>query len=387
MRNGNRYKIIIVGGGPSGLATALHIARQTPALAAEMVILEAAEHPRPKLCGGGITFHGEEQLQSLGVDLDVTSFAVHRLLFRLGGLSFMVPFPNAMRVIERREFDAALAQAVADRGLQLRANEKLIDLQPVEGGIEVTTSRARYQATVVIGADGANSTVRRKLNVAEPTGVARLLRVLTPVDPALDAIWQDHTAIFDFSCVLEGIQGYSWDFPCYIGGKPYMNRGIFDSRIEPHTNGKLQRGNLKQTFSTGLVARQVDPDQVPLEGHPVRWFNPKGEFSRPHVLLAGDAAGVDPFFAEGISYGMEYGGIIAELIRDGFARNDFAFRHYRDSLLKHRLGRLLMRRTVVARHLFVHRHPRLWLLLWRLAAIAPLPVQQRIGAFLGLLPP
>ncbi|HMR67869.1 MAG TPA: hypothetical protein PKE64_27985, partial [Anaerolineae bacterium] len=269
----------------------------------------------------------------------------------------------------------------------LQSNEKLIDLRPTAGGVELTTSRAQYYAKIVIGADGANSTVRRKLHLPEQTNIARLLRVLTPVDPTCDPDWQRHTAVFDFSCVLQGIQGYVWDFPCYIAGQPYMNRGIFDSRIERRTAAKQRRGNLKQTFLTGLNARHINLDRIPLEGHPVRWFNPKAEFSRPHVLLAGDAAGVDPLFAEGISYGMEYGQVIAETVRDAFARNDFSFRHYRTRLLDHRLGRLLVRRAMVARHLFLPRWPGLWSLLWQLAAIAPLKMQRGIGSFLGVLPP
>ena len=84
---------------------------------------------------------------------------------------------------------------------------------------------------------------------------------------------------------------------------------------------------------------------------------------------------------------MEYGQVIAELIGESFARNEFSFESYRTKLLKHRLGRLLRRRAVVATHLFVHRQPRLWLILWQLAAIAPFKIQRSIGAFLGLLPP
>lgn len=387
MQEPDGYKIIIVGGGPSGLATALHIARLTPTLASEMIILEAAEHPRPKLCGGGVTFHGIEQLRSLGLRLNVPFFTVHRLVFKLAHFSFTVSFPNAMWIIERSEFDAALAQAVAERGLQLNSNEKLLDLRQVEGGVEVTTNRSRYRAMAVIGADGANSTVRRKLGLPEPGGIARLLRVLTPVDPQSETAWQRHIALFDFSCVLQGIQGYAWDFPSYIGGKPYMNRGIFDSRIEPHAVSHRPKSSLKQTFLTGLKTRNVNLDHISLESHPVRWFNPKSQFSQPHILLAGDAAGVDPLFAEGISYGMEYGQVIAELIQDSFTNGDFSFHHYRTSLLKHPLGRLLKRRAAIARHLFVLRQPRLWFLLWQFANMAPLKVQQSIGAFLGVLPP
>ncbi|MEZ4591167.1 MAG: tryptophan 7-halogenase [Chloroflexota bacterium] len=40
-------KIIIVGGGPTGLATALHLARQLPELAHELLILKQPNIPAP----------------------------------------------------------------------------------------------------------------------------------------------------------------------------------------------------------------------------------------------------------------------------------------------------------------------------------------------------
>lgn len=381
------FDIVIVGGGPAGLGAALHIARLAPELAERLVILEAAAHPRPKLCGGGITYHGEEQLAALGLQVEVPAFDVHQITFQLGEQRFTVDHPHAMRIIQRHEFDAALAGAVRERGLALRPNETVREILPNDGGMQLTTSRGRYQARVVIGADGANSVVRRKLRFQASAGVARLLRVMTPIQPERSAAWQNHTAIFDFSCVQQGVQGYMWDFPCVIDDRAYMNRGIFDSRLLPEAAGERQRGLFKETFSRGLDERRVDLDGVLLEGHPVRWFNPEAEFSRPHVLLVGDAAGVDPLFAEGISFALEYGAIVAEVVKDGFARGDFRFSDYRKRLLNHRLGRLLKRRALVARHLFQQNHPALWSSLWRLAAVAPTRMQRAIGAGLGVLPP
>jgi len=379
-----QYKVIIVGSGPAGSAAALHLTQRIPELADDLLIIEAKEHPRPKLCGGGITVHGEEQINQLGVELDVPAFTVDKLIFRLNQQDFVVPYPNAMRVIQRAAFDAALARAVQERDLCLHTGERLLDIQPNADGVIVRTNYTQYHANIVIGADGANSTVRRKLRLPGAAGVARLLRVISPVETDQHPQWREKSALFDFSCIRSGIPGYMWHFPCYFNGEPSLNSGIFDSRIVPKR--EQPHGNFKQTFGHWLGNHDIDPDAIQLEGHPVRWFNPDGEFSRPHVLLTGDAAGVDPLFAEGISYAMEYGAIVAETVEDALNSGNYSFTNYRQRVINSRMGTLLRRRTWAASAIYAHRFPPFWWVFWRFASFAWPRMQQDIGAWLALLP-
>ncbi|HWC30770.1 MAG TPA: FAD-dependent oxidoreductase, partial [Dehalococcoidia bacterium] len=46
-----RYEVAIVGAGPSGSTTAYHLAKA----GARVLLLDRAEFPREKPCGGGVT--------------------------------------------------------------------------------------------------------------------------------------------------------------------------------------------------------------------------------------------------------------------------------------------------------------------------------------------
>ena len=64
------YDVLILGGGPAGLSTALHLAQLAPGLIPRILVLEKAHYPRPKLCAGGLLADAEvNPLRRLGLDV------------------------------------------------------------------------------------------------------------------------------------------------------------------------------------------------------------------------------------------------------------------------------------------------------------------------------
>jgi flavin-dependent dehydrogenase len=61
--------ILIIGGGPAGLSTALHLFKIAPALASRILVLEKTRYPRHKLCAGALTPDAKVILRGVGPPL------------------------------------------------------------------------------------------------------------------------------------------------------------------------------------------------------------------------------------------------------------------------------------------------------------------------------
>ncbi|MCI0554097.1 MAG: NAD(P)/FAD-dependent oxidoreductase [Anaerolineae bacterium] len=367
----NPYSVIIIGGGPSGLSTALHLQQIASHLTSPILILEKARYPRSKLCAGGLVIDAEILLARLGLDVSEVPHvdADHiRFDFQGRGLNFRMWKRHALRVIRRDEFDNWLAEKAKDRGLEIREGVIVKNIIPDENSVTIETDGETFHAQVVVGADGSNGITRRCIFPNSSVYTARLLEVITPTYPLPSSPTsfgfgggREGVAYFDFFPVPNNIAGYVWDFPTQVKGQPMRCWGIYDTNILANAN----RPQLKEPLAQEMSRLGFNLSDYELKGHPIRWFTPENQMSVARVLLVGDAAGADPLFGEGISIALGYGLLAAREINESFERNEFSFTGYRRRVLRSALGRALLARWAITHLIYPLKWKWFQILLWR----------------------
>lgn len=276
------FDVAVVGAGPAGTSAALQVLRTRPD--ARVALLDAVDFPRDKTCGDGIAAHVFDVLERLGAPgLERLGPAVSRLrLCSPSGRTVDRACVRPNRVIPRKVFDAELVRAAVDRGAVLFRHR----VRDFEVGPDRVVLDSGLEARVVVGADGANSSVRRLLGGprAEASTMALAIRGYSSRTLVPDAL------VIEFA--RTAYPAYAWAFPG-PGGRSNVGYGVF------YGDGVGSRQEMLDMLGAMLPGQPPDPDSVrghrlPLATGPR--FHPDGR-----VLLAGDAAAmVNPFTGEGI---------------------------------------------------------------------------------------
>lgn len=295
------WDVAVIGGGPAGSAAALAVLRAAPR--ARVIVLDAGGLGRDKTCGDAVAAETFGLAAGLGVAGLADGYPPVPRLRVVGPAGHTVAHPMARpaRVIPRRVFDTRLAEAARDAGAVLvrdrvRALETGQDpgSRSPRGPVVVRGRRTTATARVVIGTDGAHSTVRRLLGAApgrpERTGIA--LRAYA------DDLFGEQVLL----SVAQGWPAYAWSFP--IGdGRANIGFGVRLDRL-PTGDPRWLRRRLHEL----LPAAADTLDEASVRTAHLPFITARGHQPDGPVLLAGDAAAlVDPLTGEGIWYAVASG--------------------------------------------------------------------------------
>jgi menaquinone-9 beta-reductase len=314
--------VLVVGAGPSGAACALWLARAGVAVA----LVDQHDFPRDKTCGDGLIPDAHHALRRLGVHDEVMAAAqASQHVACIGSRGGRVDVPGNLAVLPRRILDDIVCRAAVRAGATLhtpwRFEAPVVEGDAVVGarlrqGERVAEVRARW----VVIATGA---VPQALQAAgmctrrSPSGIALRGYVKNEAMAgrikALEVVW--HKSL---------TPGYGWIFPA-PGGRFNIGVGIAHGRpaSDDDDPGSRKRDvNLRRVFEAFCAhyapARELMRTgtlEGELKGAPLRFTLAGARFTRPGLLVTGEAAGSTySFTGEGIGKAYETGLLAAEAL-------------------------------------------------------------------------
>ena len=340
------YDVAIVGAGPAGTACALAL-RQS---GLRVALLDKAQFPRDKVCGDAIpgqAFKALCQLDPAFADalwqLQPRDDVRDSRLVAPGGASLTLQWKLPSFNSPRETFDAALLALVRQHSTtEILENTSLKTVIIESGHVRLTTAEGReITARLVIGCDGANSAVGRKLLPAPLDRAHHCVGVRAYYENVAGA----SSGTTEFFLSSDYLAGYVWLFP--VGGGRYnVGLGMLAEVVAKH------KVNLKETLTRMLAthpalagrfaqARPLDSIVgfgLPLGGGRVR------PISGQRFMLCGDAASlIDPLQGHGIDTAIQSGILAGAQAAACFARQDFSagFMQEYDVRVAHKIGRKL----------------------------------------------
>ncbi len=360
--------VLVIGAGPAGSACAQALACG----GLDVRLVDQHAFPRDKVCGDGLIPDAHAALRRLGLYDEVMMQARHvRHVRCIGPRGGLVDVPGSLAVLPRKQLDDILFRSARRAGAAALTPAKfdapLLDGDRVVGArLKVGDEMQDWQARWVVLATGAVPQALMAAGLCErrtPSGVA--LRGYVKNDAMvgridqLQIVWHKRLA-----------GGYGWIFPA-PDGVFNIGAGLTGSHeVEQGGRYSMHKLNLREMFEAfcevHAPARELMQGGTllgELKGAPLRCSLSGARWSRPGLLVTGEAAGSTyAFTGEGIGKAMETGLLAAEAVLQQRDAPESAVRQRYEAALR----ALQPRFGLYERAAQVNHHP--WLIdlvLWR----------------------
>ena len=320
MKNKQFFDVVIIGAGPSGSNAAISYKKLNPDL--KIALVDKAIFPRDKSCGDAFGPGVISALKRFGNEhiLEGEPEVVSTTLFGPKNIGIQNYIPEVKNkedsivyVIPRLDLDNRILNLAKEEEVETfegyRFSKFFINEESVSVEIE-NEAKEKYilEAKLLVGADGANSRVRKSLNLKQNSDWNKAIAIRAYIDsPNYLEIFKERTLMFEIN--VSAIKGYAWAFPSKGN---LLNIGI-GVPLSVFKKEKMDIKNLLDEFVKTLESRGVIVENLRMEkSFMLPFASSRPKLAHNRVALIGDAGSmINPMSGEGIFYGMEAGFLLA----------------------------------------------------------------------------